>query len=166
MSTKSAVPSFRCSYRTAAGRQCRLLSTDPHSGLCPQHLKKQKDPGDLTKLLLPNWQSFQTAQGINSSLTNLYKLLAANRISPRRASVLAFISSLLLHTLPAIDADLAAGIIDPTAETETASEEREAFANVVAIEDARRDRIDEGEVAQEDFTTLPSEPTAPAADET
>jgi hypothetical protein len=59
---------------------------------------------------------------------NLYQLLAQNRISPRRAAVLAYISSLLLRTLPQIDADNAAGITDPTklpakssAETSTAS---------------------------------------------
>src|SRR5712691_6015087 len=45
---------------------------------------------------------------------NLYQLLAQNRISPRRAAVLSYISSLLLRTLPQIDADRAAGILDPT----------------------------------------------------
>ncbi len=48
---------------------------------------------------------------------NLYQLLAQNRISPRRAAVLSYISSLLLRTLPQIDADKAAGIIDPTKPT-------------------------------------------------
>jgi hypothetical protein len=46
---------------------------------------------------------FQNAQGINYSLGALYTLLAQGRISPRRASVLAYISNLLLRTLPAID---------------------------------------------------------------
>jgi hypothetical protein len=59
-------------------------------------------------------QFFQTAQGINYSLLNLYQLLAQNRISPRRAAVLAYINSLLLRTLPAINADNAAGITYPT----------------------------------------------------
>jgi hypothetical protein len=45
---------------------------------------------------------------------NLYQLLAQNRISPRRAAVLSHICGLLLRTLPQIDADKAAGIIDPT----------------------------------------------------
>jgi hypothetical protein len=40
--------------------------------------------------------------------------LAKNHISPRRASVLAHINGLLLRTLPAIDADNAAGISNPT----------------------------------------------------
>jgi hypothetical protein len=49
---------------------------------------------------------FQNAQGINHSLGALYTLLAQGRISARRASVLAYISNLLLRTLPAIDTDL------------------------------------------------------------
>ena len=48
---------------------------------------------------------FQNAQGINHSLRALYALLAQDRISPRRAAVLAYITSLLLRTLPAIDND-------------------------------------------------------------
>lgn len=163
MSTQSAVLPVRCSYRTAEGRQCRLFSTDPRSGLCPQHLRKQKDPADLTKPLLANCQGFQTAQGINFSLSNLYKLLAANRISPRRASVLAFISSLLLHTLPAIDADSAAGVTDPTAKKEAASADQQALATVVAIRDASEDRAeDEGDDPREDFPSE-SEDLLPAA---
>lgn len=115
MKSHSAVPSSRCSYTTAAGRRCRSLSSDSHSGLCPQHLLKQSHVADLTEPLLTHWQGFQTAQGVNFTLSNLYKLLAANRISTRRASVLAYINSLLLRTLPAIDADRAAGVKVPAA---------------------------------------------------
>src|SRR6267154_796421 len=49
---------------------------------------------------------FQNAAGVNYSLSALYALLAQGRISPRRATALAYISSLLLRTLPAIDTDL------------------------------------------------------------
>jgi hypothetical protein len=106
----------RCSYRTAAAnRQCRQLSSDPRSGLCPQHLQKQNEAADLTDPLLLHWQGFQTAQGINFALSNLYQLLAANQISTRRASVLAYINSLLLRTLPQIDSDKLAGIKVPAA---------------------------------------------------
>ena len=55
---------------------------------------------------------FQNAQAINTSLNHLYDLLARDRISARRASTLAYISSLLLRTLPAIDKDTDRGIID------------------------------------------------------
>jgi hypothetical protein len=59
----------------------------------------------------------------------LYRLLAANRISPRRASVLAYINSLLLRTLPAIDYDQENGHIDPTASGEDETEEDSSETN-------------------------------------
>jgi hypothetical protein len=76
---------------------------------------------------------FQNAQGINYSLGALYTLLAQGRISPRRASVLAYISNLLLRTLPAIDNDLYphAGRAGFNAKGEPVSQE-----NLGATEDA------------------------------
>jgi hypothetical protein len=108
----AAVPSIRCAHRTPAGRRCRLPVSDPRSGLCPQHCaaQQQVEAADHYLHLTTKFQYFQTAQGINHSLGNLYQLLAQNRISPRRAAVLAYINSLLLRTLPQIDADNAAGI--------------------------------------------------------
>ncbi len=119
MKPKKVTPvvlSARCTYRTDTGRRCRLSVSDAQSGLCRQHLAEQiqEQAADHRLQLIRNFQGFQTAQGINHSLKHLYELLAQNRISPRRASVLAYINSLLLRTLPAIDADRAAGIIDPT----------------------------------------------------
>jgi hypothetical protein len=94
--------SVRCAHRTAGGRQCRLLASDATSGLCPQHraAQKQEQEDDHFQYLIRNYQCFQTAQGINHSLGNLYALLAQNLISPRRAAVLAYVSSLMLRTLP------------------------------------------------------------------
>lgn len=43
---------------------------------------------------------------INHVLGELYNLLAADRISPRRGAVMAYTCSLLLCTLPAIDDEL------------------------------------------------------------
>jgi hypothetical protein len=106
----------RCTHRTATGRRCRLSVSDAHSSLCRQHRAEliQEQAADHHLQLVRNFEGFQTAQGINHSLKHVYELLAQNRISPRRASVLAYINSLLLRTLLQIDADNAAGIIDPT----------------------------------------------------
>jgi hypothetical protein len=113
---KSAVLSLRCAHRDPSGRQCRLRASDAHSGLCPQHQadQKQTEAADYSDVLFKDSQAFQNAQGINHSLRQLYWLTAQNRISTRRAAVLAYIGSLILRTLPQIDADRAAGIIDPT----------------------------------------------------
>jgi hypothetical protein len=106
----------RCQHRFANYKQCRLPASSPELPFCPQHAKNiQPIERDLSAKLLKNSQDFQTAQGINFALGNLYDLVAQNRISTRRAAVLAYINSLLLRTLPAIDADRKANIKDPTA---------------------------------------------------
>jgi hypothetical protein len=101
-----SISSAHCQHRTAAGRQCRSLASDS-SGLCPYHeASLDQDNTDFLAVLTQKSWSFQNAQGVNYSLGALYSLLAQGRISPRRASALAYISSLLLRTLPAIDNDL------------------------------------------------------------
>src|SRR4029077_6445441 len=94
----------RCQHRTAAGRQCRSLTSDPSSELCPHHAATAREQ-DFREVLTRDAFDFQRPQSVNNSLGALYNLLAEGRISPRRASVLAHISSLLLRTLPAIDYD-------------------------------------------------------------
>ncbi len=110
------VLSLRCAHRSSGGRRCRLSVSDPRSVFCAQHRSAQleEEAADHFDFLSQNSQGFQTAQGINHSLGALHRLLAENRISPRRAAVLSHICGLLLRTLPQIDADKAAGIIDPT----------------------------------------------------
>jgi hypothetical protein len=103
-STCTPINASRCQHRTAAGRQCRSLADDSSSGFCPHHAAQLRDV-DFREELTRNALGFQRSQGINNSLGVLCKLLAEGRISPRRASVLAHISSLLLRTLPAIDHD-------------------------------------------------------------
>ena len=108
---------MRCHHRRPSGRRCKLAVIAPGAPFCFTHTQEfnKADSLNLKTALLTNHQGFQTAQGINNSLGNLYILLANNYISPRRASVLAYINSLQLRTLPAIDADNEAGITDPTA---------------------------------------------------
>lgn len=70
------------------GTRCRLPIGS--SSFCPRHARlNQNQPieEDLTAKLLKNSQDFQTAQGINFALGNLYDLVAQNRISTRRAAV-------------------------------------------------------------------------------
>jgi hypothetical protein len=96
----------RCQYRTATGRQCCSVAVDPDSSFCARHAASEaSDSEDFLNILTQKAYSFQNAQGINHSLGVLYALCAQGRIAPRRASTLAYISSLLLRTLPAIDND-------------------------------------------------------------
>ena len=108
--SEGAKGAAHCAHLTPSGRRCRLPISDPDSGLCLRHglrLKKDRDLADLASALTGKSEEFQTAAGINHSLAELYTLLAQNRISPRRAAVLAYISSLLLRTLPAIQLEVA-----------------------------------------------------------
>jgi hypothetical protein len=87
---------------------------------------------------------------------NLYQLLAQNRISPRRAAILAYISSLLLRTLPQIDADKAAGIIDPTKSIDVSAADEDADANGDTDEDSDLDSDSETPTEKETETRLDS----------
>jgi len=106
----------RCQHRFANYKQCRLPSS-ADSPLCPHHAKLAQSlaaEADHSKFLFKSCQSFQTAQGVNHALANLFELVAKNRISPRRAAVLAHIGGLLLRTHAAIDYDRELNIVDPT----------------------------------------------------
>jgi hypothetical protein len=96
----------RCQYRTRTGRQCTSRVLDPQSSHCSRHAAAEpRDFEDFSAPLTGTSCRFLNAQGINYSLASLYHLLASGRISPRRASVLAYISNLLLRSLNAIDKD-------------------------------------------------------------
>ena len=97
---------LHCQYRSASGRRfCRMAVSDPDSGLCSRHaalLQKDLDHADLAACLIGDVQEFRSAADINHSLGELYKLQARNKITPRRAAVMAYTANLLLRTLPAI----------------------------------------------------------------
>jgi hypothetical protein len=56
--------------------------------------------------LTADLKEFRSAIPINDFLARLLLLLAQDKISPRRAAVLAYITNQLLRTLPAIDREL------------------------------------------------------------
>ena len=97
----------RCQHRTSTGRQCRSVVAEPGDSFCARHATSEpSDSEDFSAALTDKACRFQNAQGINHALGALYTLCAQGRISPRRASTLAYISSLLLRSLTAIDTDL------------------------------------------------------------
>jgi hypothetical protein len=108
-STLSEPPTeARCQHHTSNGR-CRMPITDPSSAFCPEHARKaqkKRDQADLAAALLGDTEEFTSAVTINRSLGELYKLQARDKISPRRAAVMAYTCNLLLRTLPAIEHEL------------------------------------------------------------
>jgi hypothetical protein len=114
MTQQTVKPSFinnsaRCSYRFANGRRCRLFASNVDAAFCPGHARlpeNQREPADTAASLTADLKEFRSAIPINDFLARLLLLLAENKISPRRAAVLAYITNQLLRTLPAIDREL------------------------------------------------------------
>jgi hypothetical protein len=114
MSQQSAKPSLinnsaRCTHRFANGRRCRLSTSNVDSVFCPIHAslpQNQIEPAGTAASLTADLKEFRSAIPINDFLSRLLLLLAQQKISPRRAAVLAYITNQLLRTLPAIDREL------------------------------------------------------------
>jgi len=97
--------SARCNYRFPNGMRCRLVGfgTQP---FCPKHTQPAAppppDPAEIASTLTADLDDFTSAAQINDFLARLLLLLAQDKISTRRAAVLAYITNQLLRTLPAI----------------------------------------------------------------
>ena len=95
----------RCQHRTLKGR-CRQAATDRAGTLCFHHARAQRQAqDDFTSLepLIRKPEDLQSVEGISEHLATLQNLLAEGRVSPRRASVIAYIDSLLLRTFVALE---------------------------------------------------------------
>jgi hypothetical protein len=92
----------KCRHFTARGRQCRLPAL--RSGLCFRHAALELQPVqhadvDLSADFLIQLDDLQSAEEINRFLAKLLILVVQNRISVRRAAVLAYITNQLLRTV-------------------------------------------------------------------
>ena len=101
----------RCRYRTPTGRRRRAARSSPSSPFAriiapwPRRRPSTTFAADLAARLKRYSYSLQSVEGVHDSLAELFILLAQDRVSPRRAAVLAHLSSLLLRTLPYDEAD-------------------------------------------------------------
>jgi hypothetical protein len=106
--SKSLLAPPRCQHFSPSGRQRCSPVAPQDAHLCARHAAAQPAaPVDFSAELVTPFGSFQRAQQINHSLLALYRLVAQGRISPRQGAVLAYIGSLVLRSLKAIDYDLA-----------------------------------------------------------
>jgi hypothetical protein len=110
--------SSRCRFRYSNGERCRIPSQLSQSGLCSRHSRRNRavtlsqlsipsDCEDLSAELLSESPGFDSGVPINQFLTRLLTLAIKGRVTPRRASVLAYITNQLLHSLPAVEHELA-----------------------------------------------------------
>jgi hypothetical protein len=96
--------SARCRHFYPNGRRCRLSASLAHRNFCLTHARlpqNQPEP-EIASTLTANLDDFTSAAQINNFLSRLLLLLAQDKISTRRAAVLAYITNQLLRTLPAI----------------------------------------------------------------
>jgi hypothetical protein len=104
--------SYRCPYFYRNGKRCSLPGQPAHSGFCRRHsteglpvaipVPAHNDAEDLSADLLPELSEFSAGTDIRQFLGRLLTLVTKGRISPRRASVLAYITNQLLHSHRAI----------------------------------------------------------------
>jgi hypothetical protein len=97
-----------CRHIYDSGRRCHFPVL-PSANFCLRHVESQLKANlkeDLTSQFGPNPLNFRSASEINDFLCSVARLTIEDRISVRRASVLAYIASLELRTLPAIDHEL------------------------------------------------------------
>jgi hypothetical protein len=101
---KAAPKEGRCRHYTSTGRRCRLAVLDTASGLCFRHvgLQFQASDEDLSPAFLGLLTGFHSAPRIHAFLSQVTVLLVQNRISTRRAAILAYLGQILLRNLPAL----------------------------------------------------------------
>src|SRR5882762_10758807 len=111
-----------CQHISPKGNRCHMLidaNHRPTNGaarptLCAYHTDRLRaavpivEPEILAAELLAEINDFSTARSVNFFLGNLAKQLARKRIARRDAIALAYISQLLLNSLPALEREAAA----------------------------------------------------------
>jgi hypothetical protein len=111
----SNVPSEnRCVLVSALGRRCREPRSKDHPEFCRYHARMQKQEEEqsdaasetTTLELLGPVPDFRSAASINHVLGKLLILLNSHRISPRNASVTAYICQLLLQSLVQVKSEI------------------------------------------------------------
>ena len=100
---------LRCHYRYPNGRRCTLPGLSARSGLCLRHYNRQvaaglplvpsfNDADDLSEDLLPELSQSSSLVDLRKFLSRLLVLVTQGRVSPRRASVLSYITYQLVHS--------------------------------------------------------------------
>jgi hypothetical protein len=83
---------------------------------CPFHAKQESqnlDPTEVTQQILGPVKEFHSAFSINHALRNLFIATAQNRIPPKTAATLAYISQLILQTVDPLCDDIQRALQEP-----------------------------------------------------
>ena len=98
----------RCQHRYANQKRCRLSTARHDTRFCLHHLKFYQPSEVAAALTLALTKEgaapeLKSPEALNDFLSRLLLLLAQNKISPRRAAVLGYLTNQLLRTIHAID---------------------------------------------------------------
>ncbi|MFZ0821815.1 MAG: hypothetical protein WAM91_17260 [Candidatus Acidiferrales bacterium] len=150
--SKNAVPpeGIRCTYTDLAGRQCRNLALRPtgkdasrlKTGLCLAHATEMRmllDAEAVAGELISGAPKLDTPIGINYVLAKLFELTINDRIPTRKAALLTYQASLLLHSVSGVKREIqttfedevwnnmiidAVNTIDGTTDSDSSDEEK------------------------------------------
>jgi hypothetical protein len=96
-----------CTNVSRAGRHCRSRVSHLDSPYCRSHARIHRAANVATNPLAglpPELSQFTSIEDVTRFLASLLTMLAENRISARRAAVLAYIANSLLHALKSAQA--------------------------------------------------------------
>jgi hypothetical protein len=134
---RSSNASSRCCHTFANAQRCRLPVSNEASQFCARHAKRLQnqvdldDAGDSSANLTAGLTEFTSAEPVNEFLSRLLLLLGQNRISPRRAAVLAYIATQILRTIAAMDSEDERGLSSPMDRLKACLERTPATPHVV-----------------------------------
>lgn len=96
----------RCQHLTRSGRLCRFNAL-AGAKFCGRHsaLPPASAEDDLAATLTSGLEKFNSPAAVNDFLSRLLLLLSQDRISPRRAAVLAYITNQILRSVYAMEAE-------------------------------------------------------------
>ena len=119
MTQPHPIPDHRCQHLTGKRRRCRL-SARPDSPFCSLHAALARTGDDVVADLLAPFAdgpaAFKSFAALNQFLAQLLILQVQDRISPRRAAVMAYNVNLLLRTIAAAEHSAAKNAKPPVIE--------------------------------------------------
>lgn len=104
--TRAQVPDAeRCRFTSTHGRRCASPHTGAASKLCVAHARHEEKINKaaargFSAELLGTGHGFQTRDDVKRVMTRVFSLVLERRIPRREGTLLAYIASLLLQTIP------------------------------------------------------------------
>jgi hypothetical protein len=169
--SKNAIPppGIRCTFTDLAGRQCRNLALRPtgkgasrkKSGLCLAHATEERQLRDaeaVAEELLGNTGTLDSTVAVNNVLRKIFELTVEDRIPMRKAALLTYQASLLLHSITGVKSEVHT-LCKPEAWTYMIKRSYEAMAgNSGSDDDSEPDSDSKSEIESDSNTAMDPNP--------